>query len=111
MIREFDPTELAQLATHQEHAQITGEMLVAQIQGMPLDEWTDAQRVAVVAVVQKLCHACVRTGQMVEMALRQHPHYERSYGNDFSFAHIIDSHLEFASTQYFQRFSRQQVKS
>lgn len=75
MVMEFDPSELAQIAAQQEFVQVTGEMLKHQIQGMPLDEWTDAQRISVAAIVQKLCHACVRAEHEVEFALQQHPRY------------------------------------
>ncbi len=77
MIREFDPADLAQAATHQERTQITGDLLVLGIRNFSIDASVE-QQIAVSSAIQVICTACARADTEVDHALRAHPRFKET---------------------------------
>ena len=88
MVKEFDATDLAQVATHQERAQITGDLLVLGIQNASLNASIE-QQLSVSSAIQVICTACQRTDALTIKALESHPRYKSTLVFDENFLHSL----------------------
>lgn len=88
MVKEFDATDLAQVATRQERAQITGDLLVLGIQNASLNASIE-QQLTVSSAIQAICTACQRADTLLINALESHTRYKDTLVFTDNFLHSL----------------------